>query len=266
MKKTRNQDTDDKVNEWRLYLVHRECVRRNPKYKKSNLSIKRLGVSLDGKELRWFAHSWHLFVPGFLKLTNKEKRTLPREILMLPDPDEFPTLDKYKDIPVPESFDLKYLYEGILDEMDQYQAKRVLNGALRTDRFVNEDLAGKIVLIYFKESGMSPAERIIRIVDASNSKTDLKIKYEDFIDNIISERRKAGLKQRKASTKDRSDLWFDCLKAYDLREKQDLTYDEIGRIVWSDLKAADFPTRAKDSIKKARDLISNPPLGTMEMP
>jgi len=231
-----------------MYLVHYECVRRNPKYRKLYKQCLREQLT------KWQSPQWD---PVDSPALYYERWGILAGDTM-PDPFRIPPLDQalkrkidsaYQEpFPLPE--------ESFVDPLESKALGHLATQKLVEDQSVLQHLQGILALVYFPEG--TPHLRTTTALNVRMSKADLMAGLERFVDLILEGRAKAGLKQQRSSDKIRWDQCPEYVAAYDLRNAGK-TYKQIGLTLWNG-QEGDLEKRARDYVRRGKTLVKFPPL------
>lgn len=223
----------------KLYLFHRECVRRNPQYgreyKRWVESGKPMASLIEGLQGKWKVYE---FDPP-----NPEDISDLDEVLRK---GEFPK-SVWKILGTPENELMAYGTIKICFKREDFSESQMRN------------LKGHLFLLYFPEEKEFNWNNTVGVVDMRRPKDEIKTSISEKISSWLTERREAGLKQEKAKERIRLSEAFQYLKAFDLRKKK-MTYENISLQLRKG-RASSFDAReAKRYCQKGEEFIANPPL------
>lgn len=223
----------------KLYLFHRECVRRNRQY---------------GREYKQWVESGKSMVSLFDGLQGKWKVNE----LDPPNPEDISDLDEV----LRKGEFPKSLWEiwGIPE--NELKAYGAIDHCFKHEDFSESqmrNLKGHLFLLYFPEEKEFNWNNTVGIIDMRRPKDEIKTSISEKISSWLTERTEAGLKQKKAKERIRLSEAFQYLKAFDLR-KQKMTYEKISLQLRKG-RASSFDAReAKRYCQKGEEFIANPPL------
>ena len=230
------------AEDWRTYLLHVECVRRNPQYR-------------DGYE-EWKKEAADDFYGDWYKLMVSGRWGLLRSA-PLPGPDERLPFDAIRSAKPPKGLILPQ------DEQVDPSASRahdqcMLSSAFQPAESVLPDSvkAGMLFLTLFPEQ--SPDKHVRTVLNIRRSKRALMQSCERFIDLALAARKEAGLSQQVPRRRVRLEECLDCLKVFDLKQSGK-THAEIGESMWPNSRG-DIEKKSQVYYQKAKDLIDSPPL------
>lgn len=227
---------EQKVDEWRLYKLHCECVRRNQEYAQDYQ---------DWAEKHEKDSAWTFFLTGRWKLLRTESP---------PNPSDLGNLDEIKTLAVPPQ-----IRTPKDDEVDRLVGDGLLAismGPHLEPHNIPQTASGLVVLTYFPENDPTKWQRTA--INMRLAKHSIMDSLEFWVDTWIKERKAAGLKQQSPPGRIRLDTYIDYLKVFDWR-KQGKSFKEIGELLWPD-RYGDKEEKAKEYHKTAQKLIVNPPL------
>jgi hypothetical protein len=218
-----------------LYLVHCECVRRNPRYAEEYPRRSEHPFGADIAQT-WFASEWGL-LPGD----------------ELPNPTDRPPLEQALSRAIPRELGLPYRPGSLVPDRRVMDA---LMGARFSDIVADRTrAAGMLLLVYFPEEDFE--RPTLSVFDARWSKRDLLEGCEAWIDQAITKRKSSGLQQERPAQRLRLSEYPDYLRVYDLRSGGK-TFKEIATALWAD-RAGDLEKRARDYYLRGEALVLNPP-------
>jgi hypothetical protein len=119
-------------------------------------------------------------------------------------------------------------------------------------------VAGTLTLAYIPDEDQQHRHRVTTL-DMRWSKKDLMETLEFWVDQFLSDRATAGLKQERPAQRFRVAEYADYLRVFDLMEERRKTYREPAHALWPGA-AGDPAKRARDYYNKGRRLVMNPPL------
>jgi hypothetical protein len=227
---------EQKVEEWRLYKLHCECVRRNQKYTQDYQ---------DWLEKHEKDPAWTFYITGHWMLLRSEDP---------PNPIERPSLDEIKTLAPP-----KKIRTPKDDEIDRFvdDGLFAISMGPHLDPYnVPEAASGLVMLTYFPEKDPGKWQRTA--INMRLPKRSIMESLEFWVDTWMKERKEAGLKQQAPPGRIHLDTCIEYLKVFDLR-MQGSSVREIGELLWPD-RYGDREEKAKKYYKKAEKLIMTPPL------
>lgn len=231
-----------KLEEWRDYLLHYECVRRNEGFRKGYEEWKRESENENAGELTigmlrdLLASQWGLQCGE-----------------SLPDPTQRPSLSYISDSIPLDSFQLPQ--ENMVDPAAQ-KGMEVLQFLSPPTPANPSLLAGLLVLNFYHERFPGFISR--GVINLRLSKKSIMKSFETYIDAWLKERKDAGFEQRKPLRRIRLEAGVNQLTVYDLRASG-MPFSHIGANVFRGEKG-DLEKKAKDHFRMAKRLIENPPL------
>lgn len=231
-----------KLEEWRDYLLHSECVRRNQGFRKGHEEWKRESENEFAGEL----------TIGMLRdLLASQWGLLWGE--PLPDPTQRPSLSYIAKSTPLDSFMLPQ--ERMVDPAAQkgMQALQFLPSPNPTNPSLMD---GLLVLNYYQERFPGFVSR--GVINLQLSKKSIMKSLETYVDAWLKERKDAGFEQRKPSRRIRLEAGIKQLTVYDLR-MSGVPFSRIGATLFEGEKG-DLEKKAKDHFRMAKRLIENPPL------
>ena len=227
------------TGEWRAYLLHVECVRRNPKYREGYEEWKKLQADE-------FTGDWYKsLVAGRWGLLHNAP---------LPDPDNRPLLDTITGAKPPKDCWLPH------DERVDPVTSRALDmtgfSKLTEQALPDSIKSGLLFLTLFPEE--SPDRWIRTVLNIRQSKRTLMQEFEQFIDNALAARKQARLAQHIPNRRVRLQECLDCLKVFDFKQSGKI-HAAIGERLWPD-SHGDTEKKSRVYYQKAKNLIDSPPL------
>ena len=233
---------EQKLKEWRDYLLHYECVRRNEEFKKRYVEWKRESEKENIGELTidmlrsLLASQWGL------------QWDEP-----LPDPTQRPSLSYICKSTPHNSFQLPQ--ESKVDPAAQ-KGMQALRSLPFPDETHSSLLDGLLVLNYYQERLPGFVSR--GVINLRLSKKSIMKALEHYIDAWLKDLQDAGLEQRKPSRRIRLEEGITQLQVYDLRALG-VPFPCIGATMFKGDKG-DAEKKSKDHFRMAKRLIENPPL------
>lgn len=197
MRKGKNKLVEE---QWRVYLLHREFVRRNPEY---------------GEQYRECRSKWGEFNKEFpLWMWLYVDWGLAKDEA-LPDPDVYPDLDKVvRKATLLDDFP-KVPYAGNAMFAKALNVFPVQEGK-GPESF--EQLKGMLFLTYFQEQASRFPK--IYVLDMRWPKVRLMNEFEQWLDWMLYEQSLVGLRQKPNEKRLRLSEYLKYLKVYDLRKKR----------------------------------------------
>ncbi|MDH5668672.1 MAG: hypothetical protein OEY86_11725 [Nitrospira sp.] len=225
----------------RLYLLHRECVRRNARYQRAYRTVQAIrnpenqAVKLDSLRQRW-------------GLSSREEP---------PDPSDWPQAD-------PETL-LKGFgtstppLKAATAQVDPVESDAAMQGweLLRTALpHLSKQLKGFLLLVHLPEQPNPPWG--IAAIDLRRPKEEIL----GALDNLVDEawKRRPPTRQARGPMRGPLKKGFDYLRVYDLREKEKQRLKDIGTLMWPNQIDQDTEQKAGVYLAKARAMIAQPPL------
>ncbi len=169
-KKSRSRINDEKL---RYYLLHRECVRRNPEYIRQYQELQEIQNEIERRmKTNFLLSHWGL-----------------RGSEDLPDPEERPNLKEMKRALAKEEIFLPVDFNP-----DPLIFRVHRDVGIKIFDFLNEDmrkaLKGVLLLVYIPEEPIQPS---ISAINTRWAKNEIKAELLNLVDNIIAGRKKHGL-------------------------------------------------------------------------
>lgn len=226
-------------NNEKVYLLHREFVRRNAEYAEQYQKLKKIGkLGEFNADTHPVFHDWGLIYEDTLpdpenlnKINYIDKVKLPFVVSELPS-------DDY-DICMPGRESRNFS----IDIFDVIKKRNY------------DDLKGSLHLTYIPEE---PETAWTSDIDVRHSKRDISLYLNGMLDSIIKSREKHGLKQARQKDKFRLDQWVEYIKVYDLR-KVGKKYRDIAETMWN-TEEGDIERKVRLYYQKAEKLVKDPPI------
>jgi transcriptional regulator len=222
----------------RFYLLHRECVRRNSRYRRAYRTVQAItDPERHAAEMVFLSQSWGLS---------------PSEDP--PDPDNWPQADPenlLRDVGA-----TKDTIDSALEGCDPVELDAAIQGIdiLRTHlSTLSQRLPGVLLLLHVPEQPSPPWG--IAAIDLRRPKEEILEAFRDLLDQAWKGRRQGRGPMRGPLKKG-----FDYLRVYDLREKEKKRLKEIGGIMWPEKIEEDTEQKAGVYVRKATAMIHHPPL------
>lgn len=229
------------TEKWKRYRIHREYVRRNAEYRKQYEEYQRLMSAAESTPTlmqtianRELTGKWGL-IPD--DRPDPDQRLSPSEVFSKPTDSEIAFLMwEYPDA----------LHHQMIDAFRPTFASRDLDG---------RKFEGMAFLMYFPEE--NPDQPRYIAFNLRWSKKDLMETWEEYLDDRLADRKKAGLKQEVPKTRHSLDQYGKYLRAYDLRQ-QGLKYKKIDLILFPKLDGDE--KRGFAYYRKGAAFVTKPPL------
>lgn len=227
----------------RLYLLHRECVRRNARYQRAFRKAQAIRDPEDqAVELESLCQRWGLS---------------PSE--EPPDPSDWPHADPEMllnafGVATPE-------LKAATAQVDPVECDAAVQGweLLRPVLpHLSEQMKGFLLLVHLPEQPHPPWG--IAAIDLRRSKEEML----DAVRNLLDEawRRRSPMQQARGPMRGPLKKGFEYLRVYDLREKEKHRLKDIGTLMWPNQIDQDTEQKAGVYLAKARAMIAQPPLST----
>lgn len=236
MGKQKNTALEDKMRWHLLPLLHKECVRRNEEYARE---LRKAEKQPDHETQQvWFMdlqERWALWLCP--PLPNPDKRP---KVQVSSENSESNPLHKFEEDSDP-----------IENPVEDY-----LLGAMNENwTELGKTIRGFACLLYFPEEEGTPILRAA--LDLKRPKKEIKKFLEQLVDEMFERREKNHLKQINSPGRRHFEADFECLRVWDLREKNK-KYEDIIKIIWPGQEKT--APHVNKCLKKAEELIKNPPL------
>lgn len=223
--------------EWRKYLLHIECVRRNAKYGEDYREWAR------AKDDEMWGTILRCCIAGRWGLVYDEP---------LPNPRKFPSLSSIMRNKLPPKG--RVLKD---DYGDPFERKGLDSITFfdSTTHLRHPALEGQVVMFYFPENSSGSHRAVLNL---RLPKQTIMTEFEKMLDGWRKARKAAGLTKFVPERRFHLEEWVSQLKVYDLRNKG-LKFAEIGENMWPGDKG-DSEAKAKVCFTRAQYLIAHPPL------
>jgi hypothetical protein len=225
----------------RFYLLHRECVRRNSRYRRAYRTVQAIrDPERHAAEMVFLSQFWVLS---------------PSEDPL--DPDNWPQADPenlLRDLGV-----TKDKINSALAGFDPVELDAAIQGIdiLRTHLFtLSQRLKGVLLLLHVPEQPSPPWG--IAAIDLRRPKEEILEAVRVLLDEAWKSRRQP--RPERAPIRGPLKKGFDNLRVYDLREKEKKRLKEIGDLMWPENTKQDTEQKAGVYFRKATAMIQHPPL------
>jgi len=225
----------------RLYLLHRECVRRNAQYQRAYRKVQAIRDPEDqAVELEILSQRWGLS---------------PSE--EPPDPSDWPHADPEKLLKEFKSVTPEL--RAATAQVDPVECDAAMQGweLLRTAfPHLSEQLKGFLLLVHLPEHPHPPWG--IAAIDLRRPKEEILSAVRDLVDETW--KRRPPTRQARGPMRGPLKKGFEYLRVYDLREKEKQRLKDIGTLMWPNQIDQDTEQKAGVYFARAKAMIAKPPL------
>jgi hypothetical protein len=249
MKKLTRKELDaEQRRRLRLYYLHRECVRRNPRYHHRYQTVSHIEIPLTRvSEEQALRTQWGLWHTDDLPVPDQgdDFDQLRQGVL----PERSQTLTGNLEVDVPENHASKQLTRLLL-----HPHRQILEE-------VAPDLKGFVFLLYFPEETDTPFPALwsLTALDMTRGKAEIEEGFQRWVHSKLTLRASHGLSQLSPDIRLHLDEAFEYLWAYDLKRKGK-TFREIAAAVWPNRIREERTRQAKTYYENGKHLVEQPPL------